>query len=98
MWILRCQYCGSLFPYISQPNLWRMLRARGIPREVVRDLQRSLCGHLFSVMARPHTEEEAKVAIEAHKAELERRVQLIGKDIAFVDGSLYRKEAKAKLK
>lgn len=94
VWILRCQYCGSVFPHISQPNLWRMLRARGVPREVVRDLQRSLWGHFISVIAQPHTEEEAKLAIDRLHTEREHRVQAIGKDVVFVDGILYRKDAK----
>ena len=89
VWVLRCQYCSSVFPYTSPPNFWRMLRTRGVPREVVRDLQRSLWQHIFSVTARPHTEEEVKVAIER----LNERVQRIG-GLVFVDGILYRKDAK----
>lgn len=89
IWILKCQYCRKIFPYIEAPSIWRQLRARGVPKEVVGATQKAMLGNFLSVMSRPQTLEEREAAIQALKEDMEQSVQLIGKDSAFVNGVFY---------
>ena len=91
IWILSCPYCHAVFQHISQPNLWRQLRYKGVPKEEVEALQRSLLTPLFDVLVRPHTEEERKGAFTGLKTEIEHKVQFLGKDGVFVGEVLYMK-------
>jgi tetrahydromethanopterin S-methyltransferase subunit F len=69
--------------------MWRQLRARGVPKEVVRAAQKTMFVKFISVVARPHTLEEQEAAIQAIKEDMKQSAQLIGKDSAFVDGVFY---------
>lgn len=94
VWLLRCYYCRRIFPYTPAPNMGKILRARGVPKDVWRAISLTAFMKFAAVAVRPHTEEELEVVKQAIQADMKRRVQLIGKDSAFVDEAFYTKGIK----
>ena len=85
VWVLKCPFCKATFHHVRTPNLWRQLRIRGIPREVVRDLQQNLIKDLARIL--PETQDEDDVQLAIRKV-LD-RVEMLGSDLTFVDDTLY---------
>lgn len=88
VWLLRCYYCHKIFPH-TPTNLWRQMQNRGIPKEICRLVKFALITKFLEVAVRPHTEEELEAAKQALETDRKKRVQLIGRDSAFVDGVFY---------
>jgi len=94
VWLLRCYYCHKIFSHTPSPGMGKIVRARGVPKEVWRAVHLTMILKYISVVARPHTKEELEAAKQALEADSKRRIQLIGKDSAFIDGVFYTKASR----
>ena len=87
--LLRCQYCGHLFTHARGPDFGRVLRDRGVPKDVAMAFKLDLLRRFVEVAVRPHTNEELAGAMEAIRSERERRVLLLDRRSVILDGVLY---------
>ncbi len=87
--LLRCQYCGHLFTHSRGPDIGRVLRDRGVPREVAMAFKMDLLRRWLEVAVNPHTEEELTEVMKAVQSERERRVLVLDRQSVILDGVLY---------
>ena len=91
--LLRCQYCGHLFRHTRGPDIGRVLRDKGVPREVAMAFKMGLVRRLAEVAGRSHTDEELAAVMEATQSEQERRVLVLDRQSVVLDGVLYERTA-----